>query len=158
MSFFIEAGNASGRLVGNRGHVGRGALAGKKGKRSRPDRQGALSAEGVLGQSHRVSGAAGASRGPAGALAAAELQEDLSGDTLAKQFQEIVTESLEGLRFALDRSTSSAELHRMLQMVLKMTLSTQRDAQRNAHADFTPQDRQRLPRLDFAHRQRAVER
>ena len=57
-------------------------------------------------------------------------RDGLVAAALAKQFQEIVAESLEGLRFALDRSSNSAELQRMLGMVLKMTLTSQRDTQR----------------------------
>ena len=57
-------------------------------------------------------------------------RDGLVAAALAKQFQEIVAESLEGLRFALDRSSSPTELQRMLGMVLKMTLTSQRDTQR----------------------------
>ena len=57
-------------------------------------------------------------------------RDGLVAAALAKQFQEIVAESLEGLRFALDRSSSPTELQRMFGMVLKMTLTSQRDTQR----------------------------
>jgi AcrR family transcriptional regulator len=57
-------------------------------------------------------------------------RDGLVAAALAKQFRAIVTESLEGLQFALDRSASPAELQRMLGMVLKMTLTSQRDVQR----------------------------
>jgi len=57
-------------------------------------------------------------------------RDGLVAAALAKQFRAIVTESLEGLQFALDRSASPVELQRMLGMVLKMTLTSQRDVQR----------------------------
>ena len=57
-------------------------------------------------------------------------RDGLVAAALAKQFRSIVTESLEGLQFALDRSASPVELQRMLGMVLKMTLTSQRDVQR----------------------------
>lgn len=57
-------------------------------------------------------------------------RDGLVAAALAKQFQEIVAESLEGLGFALDRSSSPTELQRMFGMVLKMTLTSQRDTQR----------------------------
>jgi TetR/AcrR family transcriptional regulator, transcriptional repressor for nem operon len=57
-------------------------------------------------------------------------RDGLVAAALAKQFEEIVTESLDGLRFAVERSSSSSELQRLLAMILKMTLTSPRDSQR----------------------------
>jgi len=57
-------------------------------------------------------------------------RDGLVAAALARQFQEIVAESLEGLRFVVERAQTAAELERMLGVVLKMTLGPQRDQER----------------------------
>jgi AcrR family transcriptional regulator len=57
-------------------------------------------------------------------------RDGLVAAALARQFQEIVTESLDGLRFVVERAKTPLELEQMLGVVLKMTLGTQRDQER----------------------------
>ena len=83
-------------------------------------------------------------------------RDGLVAAALARQFQEIVTESLDGLRYVVDHSSTPAELERMLGVVLKMTLTEPRDVQRMtriavlANSIGEPQFRARLEEAQTA--------
>ena len=83
-------------------------------------------------------------------------RDGLVAAALAHQFQEIVTESLDGLRYVVESASSPAETERMFGVVLKMTLAESRDVQRMtriavlANSIGEPQFRARLEEAQTA--------